>query len=504
MSFERFEAGKNPLPWLQKKGDSATVSPEEAPPAAPSPGDQVERDTDGSNGVEKESVPSEQIDAARQPADARAPVAASTLSDRDEQQSVVAAESAPANGAVAAESDQGSTSTRIRLSEILREAEAQRTVTLDPIPNTQSAQTPRKTSLAGAAAPLAVTPRTSPEPVSEDEYPTLLERPRDGKTQPFVDMMPEAMADDIDQDFKELDSLPKARDPLATAGPAPYVAPPPTRERRFQSHTAGRIPWRAVSVFVLAIALAGFIGAFSGWILTSEESASDVNRRIAAELTEIDRYLANNQEAIAQAEPNEDGRITLPDYPLPITLSPEEAALSTSEMRDVILDDAAALMYADGVEAYGADSSIFDDLSTPGLVRFGMQLMQESTHDALLVLMILSAVFTVGAAALVLLVTERGSRLTAFGAAVSLAGLLALLGSLLMRFVLDRAASRESDQLADGLGDIAEDVSFLFTRNSLVFLAVGLVILTAGFVLNRMDSRPGSTELRTREPANVA
>lgn len=498
MSFERFEGGKNPLPWLQKKGDpSASAKPPPTEPPAEEiserPGlDEFADDESHSSGDEGAPAPSFTRDPEAMARTGHPPVIES-----GEPQPTASRDTSPLNGAAPALKSSPSTSGRIRLSDILSTAAAQGQLDDRPPPEPADPQEPVPGNEATASG---VSPR---EPVSEDGYPTLLERPRDGKTQPFLDMMPEAMTDDVDQDFKELEALPKARDPLAAAGPAPYVAPPPTRERRFQSHTAGRIPWKILSVLVLAIALAGFIGAFSGWILTSEDSASEVNKRIAAELTEIDRYLANNQEAIAQAEANEEGQIPLPDYPLPITLSPEEAALPTAEMREVILDDAAALMYADGVEAYGSDSAIFDDLSTPGLVRFGMQLMQESTHDALLILTILSGVVTVGAAVVVFLVAERGGRLTAFGGAVSLGGLMALVGSLVMRFVLDRAASRESDALADGLGDIAEDVSFLFTRNSLVFLAVGLVILTAGFVLSRMDRNAGPTSLPAREPANV-
>jgi hypothetical protein len=503
MTFKPFEGNQNPLPWLQRASETNHDEQEEPTPAAALPQAFPENANDGtaSEPPEAEESPT------GTPGDADTPLSSG---EDPEAKLRVGAQSGIQPTLDSGHADNGATailatapqdtSTRFRLSDILREAAAQETLTGNPpaVRRVDVASPVPEITPHVVAASTAAAPRT----VGEADYPTLLERPRDGKTEPFLDMMPEAMADDVDQDFKELESLPKARDPLAAAGPAPYIAPPPTRERRFQSQAAGRVPWRVVSALALALALAGFIGAFTGWVLTSEDAAGEVNRRIAAELTEIDRYLATNQEAIATAEPNEDGRIVLPNYPLPVTISVEEAALPADELREVILDDAAALMYSDGVEAYGADSSIFDDFSTPGLVRFGIQMTQESTHEALLVLTVLAAVATLAAAA-ALFFTASDARLLFFGGAVALGGGIALVGSLIMRLVFDRAASREGDNLASGLGDIAEDVSFLFTRNSLVFLAVGLVILTGGFILARLDRHAETTETQ-REPANIA
>jgi hypothetical protein len=499
MTFRPFEGNKNPLPWLQK----ADASESDEQESASNPRSAVPARSGDGGVVATEVIDQGPEDEPRQ----------TGVSDREstdegaENELLEAAEPTPQRhkrdpinqengpGAAAAAISSSSTSTRFRLSDILREAGARGTLN-------QQAPTTREPDAQRAEATLVAPISTARPTVAEAEYPTLLERPRDGKTEPFLDMMPEAMADDVDQNFKELESLPKARDPLAAAGPAPYVAPPPTRARRFQSETAGRVPWRLVSALALALTVAGFIGAFTGWVLTSEDSAREVNRRIAAELTEIDRYLATNQEAIAAAEPDENGRVTLPNYPLDVTVSAEEAALPSDELKDVILDEAAALMYSQGVEAYGADSSIFDDFSTPGLVRFGIQMMQESTHDALLILTVLAAVAVVAAAA-ALFLTASDARLTLFGAAVALGGGIALVGSLIMRFIFDRAASREDDSLASGLGDIAEDVSFLFTRNSLVFLAVGLVVLIGGFVLTRLDRQTETGEIQG-ERVNIA
>ena len=523
MSFRPFEGNKNPLPWLQKEAlpDDAQEEDVQEPAAAPSPAwveshrgqgelgnqfadDLIEEGEEESRADEEafESVPTSADAPVADPIDAQD----STAQDLDQAQvQPPRADLPPAaeNGASAAPAARASasTSTRLRLSDILREADAQR----GSPPSAVRAGEPARTLSEPSAPEIAVNAERAPvrpQPVAQEDYPTLLERPRDGTTEPFLDMMPEAMADDVDQNFKELEALPKAQDPLASAGQAPYVAPPPSRERRFQTQTAGRVPWRIVSALALALALAGFIAALSGWILTAEDSAAEVNRRIAAELTEVDRYLATNQEAIAEAEPDEEGGIELPRYPLAITVSTDEAQLPASELREVILDDAAALAYRDGVEAYGADSGLFDDFSTPGLVRFGIGIMQESTHDAFLLLTILAGLVTVAAIACVFL-TAAGARLTVFGSAIALGGGLALIGSLIMRFIFDRASSREDDSLASGLGDIATDVSFLFTRNSLVFLAVGLVILTGGFILERLDRQTSRGDARRREPAKI-
>jgi hypothetical protein len=495
MTFKRFERDQHPLPWLQKKtaGEQESEEPRESGEPPPRPQPQFEDTPSASeSGRAGDSTRAEAVgEAASGTGEDHLSVtklAAGDLGGLEDEGQHHAGENGAALMAPAP-----STTTRVKLSEILRDVES---VSTAPPPATSLSEVPPATSETASAR--------TPEAVDAHVYPTLLEPPRDGKTQPFIDMMPEAMADDVDEDFKELESLPKARDPLAAAGPAPYVAPPPTRQRRFQTHTAGRVPWRLVSIVFLALSLAGFIGAFTSWVLTAEDSASEVNRRIAAELTEIDLYLATHQEAIAQAEPDEQGRIALPDFPTDVTVSAEEAALPPAELREVILDDAADLMYAEGVEAYGADSGVFDDFSTPGLVHFGIEMMQESSHNIFLVLSVLTGVIT-AAAAVAVFVTSRGSsRLVAFGSAVAAAGGIALLISLLMRLIFDRAASREGDELASGLGDIAIDVSFLFTRNSLAFLAVGLVILTAGFVIARLDRPSTHSEARRQEPAKVA
>lgn len=388
-----------------------------------------------------------------------------------------------------------STSSRLRLSEILREAERQRGPTATvPVFDQAPAEQPRP-------------PAARPSVLAQDEYPSLLVRPRD-RTEPFLDMMPQAMADDVDQRFKDLEKLPAASDPLTNMGPADYVAPPPARERRFQADSAGQVPWKILAVILFAVSLAAFIFSLTGWIVTSEDEATEVNRRIAAELTEVDLYVANNEEAIGTAEPGADGRIALPNFPLPVTLSEEEASgLEAAELRDVILDRSAALTYDQGVEAYGSEAGLFDDLSTPGLVRFGIEVMQRGVHDRLLFLTVVLAVVTAALGGLIVLATRRAGRITTFGVAVAAGGLISLLGSLAMRILFDRATSgQDGDLLADGLGDIAADVSMLFLRNSVVFIVVGVAIVGIGVALTYFDRRRGDEldQIEREQPTLVS
>jgi hypothetical protein len=445
MSFEPLREDNHPLPWLKRV--PATREPGERRTTLTHSGEPDEPATAGHKGAP-----------ALQPAE-------------------------PGQTQALAESEGPTPTEKLRLSDILREAQA------------PAANAPAETQLMGSPSltgQTAVPAVRISRPADELPFPSLLERVRDPKTDPYLDLMPEAArADDVDQEFRELEKLPPARDHLADLGPTEYVEPPPTRKRRFSGDSTTHAGWRIPAVLLLAGSVALFIMAFSGWVVTREDEAEEVNARIIGQLTEVDRYLATNAEAIRDAEPDESGRVALPNYPLPVTLSEEEAAsLETAELRDVILVRGAALTYDQGVSAYGSESGIFDDLSTPGLVRAGIDVMQESNHSRLLLATLFLGALTLGATVVVVAATSGAGRISAPGIALIIGGLGALLMSLAMRFMLDQAAGGD-DVLSDGLGDIAADASFLFIRNSLVFVVAGVLISIAGVAIAYFDRESG-------------
>jgi hypothetical protein len=236
--------------------------------------------------------------------------------------------------------------------------------------------------------------------------------------------------------------------------------------------------------------LIALLAALSLLQLTAPGTAHRALRRSVASLTEIDSLLAAHEltlRELADASPAEP--LSLPDYPLEVVLSAEEARRPPAEVRDLLLDRSAELVYEDGPSAFREEGQAegVSRLSVEGAVRTGLDFLTASSHDALrLTTLALAVLCGALSGALVLLV--RGYRgLTALGATVAAASLLFLLLAAVVRLALGLASVAADDYITTQLLDLTEDAAWLSLRDGLALTGLGLALLALGLAGSRLS-----------------
>jgi hypothetical protein len=261
--------------------------------------------------------------------------------------------------------------------------------------------------------------------------------------------------------------------------------------------TDGLFGWRrhvpqVATALALATALLALLVALNFLQLTAPGPAHRALRQAVASLTEIDSLLAVHGSALRQqAEASPVEPLSLPDYPLDVPLSAEEARGPGTEVRDVLLDRSAEQVYHEGPSAFREEgqSGTSSRLSAQGAVRTGLGFLTAGNHDALrwttLVLAVVCGLLS-GALALV---TRGYGRLITLGGAVGAASLLFLLLAVAVRLILGLAGWGTDDYISVQLLDLAKEAAWLPIRNGLAFSGLGLALLALGVVGSRL-SRP--------------
>jgi hypothetical protein len=259
--------------------------------------------------------------------------------------------------------------------------------------------------------------------------------------------------------------------------------------------------WRGFSKWVvgglLTVVLGTLLLSLTATQLTAPGTAHKVLRRTIASLTEIDALLAQENPPLVTTTSNEAGTATqvrLARYPIDIPLSASETeGLSTSQLRDLVLDRSADEVFEKGFSAFrespGGASSDIQLLSPPGAVRYTAGFLTADNHD---VMQVVTTVLVGVAAflALLLVLLSRGyGRLTSVGTAVVVAALPFLILSVTLRFVLRLASQEESDYLAAQLYSLGKDVAWLPVRNGIAFAGLGVIFLTLGLAFSLLADR---------------
>lgn len=259
--------------------------------------------------------------------------------------------------------------------------------------------------------------------------------------------------------------------------------------------TAGLFEWRRpiptmATALGLAMAVLALLFALNLLHLTASGPAHRVLRRAVASLTEIDSLLAVHGPALqrpANADPDEP--LSLPDYPLDVSLSPQEAQRPPAEVRDLLLNRSAEQVYQEGSAAFHEEdhSGGAPLLSLRRAVRSGLGFLTAGNHDALrlttLVLALLCGALSGGLA----LLTRGYGRLTAVGAAVAMASLAFLLLVAAGRLALGLAGLATDDYITAELLDLANETAWLPARNGVAMGGLGLALLALGLLGERLS-----------------
>ncbi|MEO6398771.1 MAG: hypothetical protein ABIP13_09925, partial [Tepidiformaceae bacterium] len=118
--------------------------------------------------------------------------------------------------------------------------------------------------------------------------------------------------------------------------------------------------------------------------MTAPRYASDLLQSGIAVTTDVDKVVAENHDSLRQlVEASNSPTFAIPDFPLDIVLTREEVTKSSDrQLRDLVLQRSAALVYADGFAAFDrTGNQQVSRFSSQGGLEFAVGQVSESTHS---------------------------------------------------------------------------------------------------------------------------
>lgn len=296
-----------------------------------------------------------------------------------------------------------------------------------------------------------------------------------------------------------------------TPEPAVEIERPRRVERRGSPQVRGRfrrresngsellgssVRWSAM--VGLGAALALLLLGWSALQVTSRENATRVLRETLTSLTEVDSLLDQEYAALV-AEARERGRepMTVPHYAVEVTIPANElAAMSKAALRARLLSVGADRMYDEGLTAFEREpGSTSDELlggdifSARGIFRLTVGQLRAGSHDVARLVVVVAAVLTAIALALVVRISDGPRRLRNLGVGILMGTVpvgLALIG---VRFGLRIVSDGVDDPFSATLLDTGGDVFWIPVRNFLIFASLGAVIAVGATGLKAWEGR---------------
>ncbi len=262
------------------------------------------------------------------------------------------------------------------------------------------------------------------------------------------------------------------------------------RARVYGTATGGRDGRRSLLAALLAVSLFLLIAALSARQVTAQENAVPLLRAGVAVVTGVDRLIETDAERWREAAAATDNEtITLPGYPLDVAISRDELLRSDNPgLVKLVLDRSAALVYADGLDAFDrTGEQSLDRFSAQGALELAVGQLSQDTHDragtVTGVAALLSAVF----GALFAASSTGWTRLRGPGLAAALAAVPALLLFGGAWWVAGRLGG--SDPFVSELREISRAAFEVPVRNALVLLVAGIAIVLTAVLLSRLERR---------------
>ncbi len=261
------------------------------------------------------------------------------------------------------------------------------------------------------------------------------------------------------------------------------------RERIFQEATGGVGGRRSLAAVLLGLATFGLVATVSAWQVTAESTALPMLRSGVGVLVDIDAFLAEEGEALRQAATEQDGALSFERYPLPIALEAAEVrAASDAELRDMLLDRSAALVYAEGLAAFDrTGSQAISRVSLEGMLELAVGQLSRETHErAGLAAMVLATAVAVLGAATAAMSTGWG-RLRVPAGAVALGAVPA--AAIAFVFRLGTEVVGGEDQFLNDTRAIIGAALGAGVRNGAIVAGAGLALVLASVALEAAERR---------------
>jgi len=285
-----------------------------------------------------------------------------------------------------------------------------------------------------------------------------------------------------------------------TPDDAPPAAPPPALSARPGTSGAERGPgvwflrWRAPAKWVcgalLVLDMMALLFVLSFANITASGPAQRSLAHSLAVLVEVDAYLDDHYETIRQeASETSQESVALPDFPVQVSVTPEEVVAGDREsFRMLLLDRAAAVIHDQGVsvmrEGRDSEATFF---STQGAVRTGMDFLRPTPHRVLGYVTIGFAV-AAGLLAAGLFLSARGyGRVFGPALAILLAAGPFLILAVAVRFALRVTADGVDDYLARELLELGQELTWAPIRNGIIVSVGSGALFLAGALLARWD-----------------
>jgi hypothetical protein len=255
----------------------------------------------------------------------------------------------------------------------------------------------------------------------------------------------------------------------------------------------GALQWLFGILF--ALSLIAFFLVINLMQLTTAGTGQRILSRAVADLTEIDAILPTIQADLVElAQDSEGAPVTVPLFPVPVELPPEEAAtISTAELRSLLLSEAAEAVYEDGWSVWAlADPEAEQDIdvfSPEWGVHRGLGFVSDDNHQALRIAAIILGLLSAALAGLVLVSAQGMGRLLALGAALLGAAVPSLLAAVAIRFAFRTAKEDQEDYMLVRLLDLGNEATWLALRNYTILTLVGLGVLMLGLMLVLLEAR---------------
>jgi hypothetical protein len=268
----------------------------------------------------------------------------------------------------------------------------------------------------------------------------------------------------------------------------------PVDDHRNPTH--GRHIGRWAAAFALFWTFLGMLFALQLFQATTADTSIPALRRAIAATTEIDTLLDRNYDDLRErADASAAGdTLNLRDYPIDIALSPAEVrTLSREELRTLLLQRSADVMYRDGTGTLRDDESgggpgRFD---AAGAVDRSMDLLRQRNHRVLGAVTVALASLSL-VLAFMLAALSRGFGRPASVAGVALAGSLVLvLAGVTVRLYVNVASSDDTEYIQHELLEIGRTLSWIPIRNGIAFSLVAALLLLISVACARwFDQRP--------------
>ncbi len=247
---------------------------------------------------------------------------------------------------------------------------------------------------------------------------------------------------------------------------------------------------------LLALSATAFFLAVAGMQVTSQSTGERIQRRAVAALTDIDEVLPGIETKLDAAATEATGdTVRVPDFPIPVDLTRDEAAnLRGQDLRDRILDESGRRLYEDGMSVWAEGDpqgrQEIDDVSTAGAVYRTLDLVQDSTHTYFVILAALLGVLTLILGAVLVFSVKSGyMRLLALGAILLVASMPGLAAAVGVRFAF-KTAQTDGDAFVEEMLQVGVDTMWIPIRMYLALTMVGFATVGIASFCMWWDSRP--------------